>query len=136
MARPKGSKNKNPPIVKPIGESVSETLYSFIGANVKRIRTIKGMGQEQLGEASEVGRTSIANLERGKQRIPIHTLFLIAVALDTEIQDLIPTVAQVVLATEGQGVLPIDHTVFTEEELKWIYERVASGKKPHERFDD
>lgn len=108
---------------------ISARLYKFIGTNVKRIRMLKDIGQEDLAIAAHIGRSSIANLERGNQRVRIHTLYLIAIALDVSVDELIPTMEQVQMAAEAQEILPFDHSLFTDDELKWMYERLAS-KKP------
>lgn len=104
-------------------------LYKFIGTNVKRIRMLNDIGQEDLAKAADIGRSSIANLERGNQRVQIHTLYLIAIALDVSVDELIPTMEQLQMAAEAQEILPFDHSIFTDDELKWMYERLASKKQ-------
>ncbi len=46
--------------------------------------------QAELGGAVGLTRTSITNIERGRQRILVHTLFEIAAELGIEPRDLLP----------------------------------------------
>lgn len=67
-----------------------EKLYSEIG---KRIRTERdALGFSQIDLAAEIGltRTSIVNIESGRQRLPIHVLYAIAEALAVSVRDLLP----------------------------------------------
>lgn len=70
-------------------------LYEIIGKKVRDLRTERGMTQERLAKAVRTARTSITNLEQGNQAVPLHQLFAIAEALDTEISQLLPTRAEV-----------------------------------------
>jgi DNA-binding XRE family transcriptional regulator len=47
--------------------------------------------QEELAHRVHLKRTSITNIEKGRQKLLVHTLFDIAAALDVPIADLIPT---------------------------------------------
>ncbi len=51
-------------------------------------------------------RTSIVNLEAGRQRAPLHTLYPVCAVLGIEATDLLPSVQAVL--PESQLVLPID----------------------------
>ncbi|MBV9215318.1 MAG: helix-turn-helix transcriptional regulator [Acidobacteria bacterium] len=65
-------------------------LYPKVGQKVKEIRDIQGVSQEVLATRLGVTRASISNLERGKQRIYLHTLFELGSALETDISELLP----------------------------------------------
>jgi transcriptional regulator with XRE-family HTH domain len=64
--------------------------YPTIGANIRTYRKARGMSQEALAEAIEQTRTSLVNIEQGRQRVPIHTLMQLAAALDVSIGMLLP----------------------------------------------
>lgn len=66
-------------------------IYTAIGENVKRAREARGMTQQGL--ATKIGflRTSVANIERGFQRVPIDVLGEIASALGVTLGDLLPS---------------------------------------------
>ena len=57
-------------------------LYKIIGQTLKARREKLGMSQEQLAAQVNVGRTSIVNIETGRQRLPLHLLYDICIALD------------------------------------------------------
>jgi transcriptional regulator with XRE-family HTH domain len=52
---------------------------------------VKGIAQEELATFSGLTRSSIANIENGKQRVLLHQLVQFAEALRTNVEALIPT---------------------------------------------
>jgi transcriptional regulator with XRE-family HTH domain len=58
------------------------TVLDYIGANVHRIRTQRGMTQEELAEAAGVSTGFIKKLERGKTNVGVIALVQIANALE------------------------------------------------------
>ena len=71
-------------------------LYQRVGESVKRRRKEVGMTQSQL--AAEVGvlRTSVTNIETGRQKAPLHLLFKICAALEMETREAVPENGQIV----------------------------------------
>jgi transcriptional regulator with XRE-family HTH domain len=51
-----------------------EACYRFIGAKIQQIRMSLGWSQEELAQKVTLDRTSIVNIEGGKQRIPLHDI--------------------------------------------------------------
>lgn len=50
-------------------------VYRQVGARIEQIRTTLGMTQEELAKrVGGIGRTSITNIEAGKQVISLHEL--------------------------------------------------------------
>ncbi len=75
---------------------VDETLlYNLIGTNIKQGRRKVDMTQEQLADAVGVLRTSITNIEAGRQKPPLHLLYEICIALGVEVAAILPTNAAV-----------------------------------------
>lgn len=70
----------------------NKLLYQLIGDKIKSTRYKLGMSQEQLAKEVGVTRTSITNIERGFQKLPIHLLYKICEALHTELEMVLPTV--------------------------------------------
>ncbi len=68
----------------------TDQLYKTIGENIQRVRSTRNMSQEELAQKVDLVRTSITNIEKGKQKIQIHTLFQIASALGVLVTDLLP----------------------------------------------
>src|SRR5438309_347246 len=67
-----------------------DRLYRDFGQRVRATRSGAGMSQEELGAKIGLSRTSITNVERGAQRIQLHTICRIAKALNVGVITLIP----------------------------------------------
>jgi transcriptional regulator with XRE-family HTH domain len=67
-----------------------DRLYRGVGDLVQAARAKAGLSQAELGDRIGFTRSSIANLEAGRQRIRLHILALIADALHIETAELIP----------------------------------------------
>jgi len=78
-----------------------EQFYKGLGKRLLRYRGEAGMTQEQVAEKLKLKRTSITNIEQGRQRILAHQLFSLASAVgvspaqllydhDTPLEDLVP----------------------------------------------
>jgi transcriptional regulator with XRE-family HTH domain len=67
-------------------------------------RTESGMSQEAFAKAVGLSRTSITNIERGRQPVSLHTLYFMADILGVEPADLLPPATKntVALALTGQ----------------------------------
>src|SRR4051794_14253372 len=63
-----------------------EPFYSELGRRISEIRSKRGTTQDHLGAllTPSTTRASIANIERGKQRVLVHTLVQLAKALQVE----------------------------------------------------
>jgi transcriptional regulator with XRE-family HTH domain len=70
-------------------------LYRLIGERISSARTSVGLSQNKLAKKLDLSRVSIVNIEKGRQRPPVHVLWKIAEALGIEITDLIPSLAQI-----------------------------------------
>lgn len=68
----------------------AENLYALVGAKVRSARLAAEISQEFL--ASQVGltRSSVANLEAGRQRMALHLFIALAHALDKDACELLP----------------------------------------------
>ncbi len=65
-------------------------FYAYIGSNVRDKRTASGISQSMLAERIGFTRSSVANLEAGRQRIALHLFVKIERALDCEPGELLP----------------------------------------------
>ena len=70
--------------------SEGAALYATIGDNIRSARSAKKLTQAQLAETVGLTRTSIVNIETGRQRLPIDRLYDIADALDMQATALLP----------------------------------------------
>lgn len=73
-------------------EQTLEQIYRTIGERIRARRSELGFSQTQLGQKVSLTRSSIANIEAGRQRPMLHTVMQIADELNLQLQDLLPTV--------------------------------------------
>ena len=73
-----------------VNDGMIQRFYRDVGSRVRAARATAGMTQEDLASELSIGRSSIANLEAGRQRIPLHTLMLIADILKVQPAELLP----------------------------------------------
>ena len=74
----------------------SDSLYKAFGKLMRMSReTRDGMTQEKLGRLVGLSRTSITNIEKGRQHVSLHQLFAIAEALKVRPDALLPATAAV-----------------------------------------
>ena len=66
-------------------------LYEQLGRTIAKVREEKDYSQEKLAKKVRLTRTSITNIERGRQRIQLHTLYMIADILKVELSELLPS---------------------------------------------
>jgi transcriptional regulator with XRE-family HTH domain len=80
-------------------------FYNEFGLRVRNARGRAGMTQADLASRLHLTRSSVANLESGRQRIQIHLLVLLAEALDVSMEEVLPEVDRSVSETTGGGLL-------------------------------
>jgi transcriptional regulator with XRE-family HTH domain len=66
------------------------TIYAALGSLVREHREAQGMSQSALAKRIGLTRASVANIESGRQRIPLHHLYRIAQALGVNAHTLLP----------------------------------------------
>lgn len=94
---------------KPEVEVDERHLFQELGRAIQRARKRTGMTQEGLASAIGVSRTTVVNLEAGRQHPPLITLYKVAAKLTAELGDLLPAVPEVTELQEVQtehGPLP------------------------------
>lgn len=69
---------------------VQRTVYMDIGERVVLARVEANMSQAELAANVGLVRASITNLEAGRQKVQLDTLYDIAEWLDVDIYDLLP----------------------------------------------
>ena len=86
----------------------SGNLYLELGLLVRKNRRKLELTQDALGERVGLSRTSITNIESGRQKILIHQLFLLAEALDVTPQALLPKLQPTNRIEQIEQTLPKD----------------------------
>lgn len=71
-------------------DSFNSVLSKMIGQKIKAKREQIGFNQTELSLKVEIGRSSISNIEKGKQLPPISLLYQICYHLEIDIQSLLP----------------------------------------------
>lgn len=79
-----------------------EDFYGDFGQRLARVRRQAKISQELLGGRVGLSRTSIVNVEKGRQRVPLHMLMSFADALGVAPDELLPVRA----ATVVEGSVP------------------------------
>lgn len=105
----------------------SKTFYAEVGKRVREARDKSGLTQEALATQVSLTRVSITNIEKGRQKILLHTFVDIATALHVEPTGLLPIEPS---NTDSR----LDELVkgLPEAERDWVKSTVASrniGKK-------
>lgn len=72
-----------------------ERLYKIVGAKIREKRETDGVSQNLLGDEVELLRTSISNIEAGRQRPPLHLLYQLCIALNLELSDVLPSIEEI-----------------------------------------
>lgn len=98
-----------------VNQKQRQRLYNLLGANVKKYRSQKGLTQGQLANEIALTRTSIVNIEQGRQHPPLYLLFDIAKVLDVDLHILIPNETAF-----------LNMTMFDEESLKDVARKDVS----------
>jgi transcriptional regulator with XRE-family HTH domain len=70
-------------------EQEIESLYLGIGQRIKELRQHKGLNQEALAKDLNLTRASIANIEKGRQRVSIHLIYDICRITNANISEIL-----------------------------------------------
>lgn len=101
-------------------------IQQAIGTLIKGRRAVVGMSQETLAAAIGLSRSSIANIECGRQKIGVSLLYLMAEVLQTTPHELLPP-AQI--NPSGKGAeLPLPKNL-PPAERDWIRTVLNPAKK-------
>ena len=65
-------------------------LYKEFGSALRRRRREAKLTQQQVAERVHLSRTSITNIEHGRQHVALHQLFLLASAVGCQPEELLP----------------------------------------------
>lgn len=82
---------------------MEKEFYTRFGQTLRKVRKAAGLSQEDLGKAVGLNRTSVSNIEKGRQKILLHTFSEVAQVLKAELRDLLP--------------LPIDEKPMVEPDM-------------------
>lgn len=70
-----------------ISTADTKELYKYFGAKIREARERTGLTQQEVATKAGLQRTSITNVEAGRQRTPIETMMKIADVLNTDFKE-------------------------------------------------
>ena len=110
-----------------------DALYRAFGRQLRARRRQAQLTQEQLANRVGLSRTSITNIEKGAQHIPLHLLFQLAGALGVGPADLLPNEAGVSV----EEVLPAAvWQVLPERDQEWVARIIVRAALTEEDTDE
>jgi DNA-binding XRE family transcriptional regulator len=97
-------------------------LYQKLGQQLRQRRELAKLTQAQLAERVTVLRTSITNIEAGRQKAPLHLIYELCAVLQVDIKDMLPLMNDLVeiqnspieMGGRLQNVPPISADVIDE----------------------
>jgi transcriptional regulator with XRE-family HTH domain len=72
-----------------------DKLYKIIGDRIRQGRKELKLTQAELAQRMGFERTSITNIESGKQHTPLHLLYKLCAMLEMDIKSLLPDLAEI-----------------------------------------
>ena len=72
-------------------KAANQLFYRQFGQLLAETRRKKGISQELLADELGLSRTSITNIEKGRQPVQLYSLYCIARLLEVELKDLLPS---------------------------------------------
>src|ERR1043165_8157209 len=107
---------------KPDADFATRQFYKDVGALVREARKkAKGISQESLANSVGLTRTSLTNIEKGRQKLLLHTFIEIAASVGANPADLLPKRSNVL---DG---LKVDLTSLPSEERGFIERAAGAG---------
>jgi transcriptional regulator with XRE-family HTH domain len=82
-----------------------EKFYEMIGSSIVCKRKELGLTQIELANKTGMSRTSIVNIEKGRQYPPVHLLWEISHALEAKLSEILPEKARGMYVSEGDSSL-------------------------------
>jgi transcriptional regulator with XRE-family HTH domain len=73
--------------------SDANVFYAEVGRRIRVARSRAGLTQDALATRVSLSRTSVTNIEKGRQKVLLHTLCGLAAALGVAPADLLPDAA-------------------------------------------
>lgn len=79
-----------------MNDGTGDSIYKAFGKLMRQHRErLDGMTQEKLGQLVGLSRTSITNIEKGRQHVSLHQLFAIAESLRVRPGALLPVASEI-----------------------------------------
>ncbi len=102
-----------------------DRLYAEFGKLVRRHRQRLGLTQDQLAERVALARTSITNIEQGRQKVLLHQLFQFAESMGVSPEAILPS-------SHSEPSPRVDEKLpdsLSAREREWVQRVVATGSR-------
>ena len=99
-------------------------IYQEFGRRLRSARKAAQLTQEALAERVSMSRTSITNIEKGRQHIPLHTFFKLATAVGIPPGRLLP---EKQIEPQPRIRKLLEEAGLEKEGLAWAAQVVTSG---------
>ena len=114
-------------------------FYNQLGENIQKYRQRRKLSQERLANIVGLTRTSLTNIEKGRQHPPLHTLCEILEQLKVDISDVLPRTTAINEPSDIKTLAMMQ--VRGEKELAFIETAIKGGtsdgyKKKQDSDDD
>lgn len=83
------------PLVGRHHSSAEDAFYTRVGERIRLARKERGLTQDALADIVHLTRSSITNIERGRQKLRLHTFAALAQALEQNPSLLLPAIDDV-----------------------------------------
>lgn len=104
----------------------NSVLYQLLGAKLKARRDELRINQNDLGEKVGIGRTSISNIEQGRQKPPLSVIYKICHELNIDVHSALPTYSQI------DEVINLNN----DSSLKLYYDKYGLDENTQREIDD
>lgn len=105
-----------------------DEFYAELGSRIRNARLSLKLTQEQLAALLLLNRTSITNIEKGKQKMLIHTLVELAGKLRVSVDDLLPKKTWSVKAS-ANNLLSESNSPQERQFFEMVLKQTKKGKK-------
>lgn len=95
-----------------------DLLYEQIGDRLRTRRREFDLTQSEVAETAGLLRTTIANIEAGRQRVSLHVLYKLCTILNLEVTEILPATTEI--------VAPLTPAVSIEEQLQNVPPKAAA----------
>jgi len=105
-----------------------EQLYREFGRALRARRKQAGLSQDNVAKRVGMSRTSITNIEQGRQHVSLHILYELAGAVGTTPGDLLPA-SQILVKGDSELEKKLDNVALHEEGKDWIRRVISKTRQ-------
>ncbi len=101
-------------------------IYKEFGNGLRDARKSAGLTQQALADKVHLSRTSITNIEKGRQHVPLHMVFVLADALGVHASRLFPD-KELISRSNSLDEKLSRMTTLQDDGLHWLQRVISSG---------